>query len=118
MLMEVLYETAHVPTLQQIFGLLNAHGDAHEVVWKAPRGAHLSRNGGVAHVARQRYERGHAAKADSDLEELCLLGYRPACLRAAQAEREVGAMTGRWAGPSRLLTDDIQYTYIIIHLKP
>lgn len=56
MLMEVLHETASVPTLQQVFGLLNAHGDAHEVVRKAARGAHLSRNGGVAHVARQRYQ--------------------------------------------------------------
>ena len=87
MLMEVLYETANVPTLQQVFGLLNAHGDAHEVVRKAARGAHLSWDGGVAHVARQRYQRGHAAKADGDLEELCFLCYRPASLRAAQAER-------------------------------
>ena len=87
MLMEVLYEAASVPTLQQIFGLLNAHGDAHEVVRKAARGAHIGRDGGVAHVARQRYERGHAAKADGDLEELRLLCYRPASLRAARAER-------------------------------
>ena len=87
MLKDFLQESASAPTLQQVFGLLNAHGDAHKVIRKAARGAHVSRDGSVAHVARQRYQRGHAAKADGDLEELSLLCYRPAGLRAAQAER-------------------------------
>ena len=48
--------------------MLHAHRDAHQVVWQPPGSPDLSRDGGMAHVARQADAARHAAKADCDLE--------------------------------------------------
>ncbi len=41
----------------------------HQIVWQAARSAHVRRDGRVAHVARQRDQADHAAKADGDPEQ-------------------------------------------------
>ncbi len=64
--------------------MLHAHRDAHQVVRQPPGRPHLSRNGGMAHVARQADAAGHTAEADGDLEQLGLLCYNLTCLHAAQ----------------------------------
>ncbi len=55
--------------------MLHAHRDAHKVVRQSPGRPDFSRDGGVAHVAGQADAAGHTAKADGDLEQLCLLCY-------------------------------------------
>lgn len=64
--------------------MLHAHRDAHQVVRQPPGRPHLSRDGGMAHVARQADAAGHTAKADGDLEQLGLLCNNLTCLHAAQ----------------------------------
>lgn len=68
--------------------MLHAHRDAHQVVRQPPGRSHLSRDGGMAHVARQADAAGHTAEADGDLEQLGLLCYNLTCLHAAQQTLE------------------------------
>jgi len=63
--------------------VLHAHRDAHQVVRQPPGRPHLSRDGGMAHVARQANAAGHTAEADGDLEQLGLLCYNLTCLHTA-----------------------------------
>jgi len=64
--------------------VLHAHRDAHQVVRQPPGRPHLSRDGGMAHVAGQADAAGHTAEADCDLEQLGLLCNDLTCLHAAQ----------------------------------
>lgn len=71
-------------TCQEVGRVLDADRDADEVVGQATRRAQGGRDAGVAHVAGQADQAGHAAKADRDLEKPRLLRDHSARFHAAQ----------------------------------